>query len=216
MKNRQLGSIGPAVPELGFGCMGLNSNYTETNDADAQRVVNRAIDMGMTHLDTADAYTGGKNETLLSHVLRNRRDEVMLASKFGQLTEDGKRIVRGTPEYVKSACDASLQRLGIDVIDLYYAHRIDPDVPVEETVGAMSELVTAGKVRWLGLSEAAPETVRRAHAVHPLAALQAEYSLWTRFAEDEHFANCEDTGNRLCGLCAAGARLPFRNHQVRR
>jgi aryl-alcohol dehydrogenase-like predicted oxidoreductase len=174
--------------------MGLNSNYTETNDADAQRVVNRAIDMGMTHLDTADAYTGGKNETLLSHVLRNRRDEVMLASKFGQLTEDGKRIVRGTPEYVKAACDASLQRLGIDVIDLYYAHRIDPDVPVEETVGAMSELVTAGKVRWLGLSEAAPETVRRAHAVHPLAALQAEYSLWTRFAEDEHFANCEELG----------------------
>lgn len=174
--------------------MGLNSNYTETSDAEAELTVNRAIDLGMTHLDTADAYDGGRNETLVGKILKDRRHEVTLATKFGQLVEDGQRIVRGTPEYVKSACDASLERLGVDVIDLYYAHRIDPDVPVEETVGAMSELVAEGKVRWLGLSEASPSSVRRGHAVHPLAAVQSEYSLWTRFAEEEHFDLCEELG----------------------
>jgi aryl-alcohol dehydrogenase-like predicted oxidoreductase len=194
MNNRKLGAVGPEVPELGFGCMGLNSNYTETDNATAERTVHRAIDLGVEHFDTADVYAAGNNETLVGSALRNRRDEVTIATKFGQLTRDGKQIVCATPEYVKEACDASLARLGIDRIDLYYAHRIDPDVPVEETVGAMSELVTEGKVRWLGLSEAAPDTVRRGHAVHPLAAVQAEFSLWTRFAEIEHFAVCDELG----------------------
>ena len=192
MKNRKLGAVGPEVPELGLGCMGLSSNYTETDDDEAIRTVHRAIDLGVTHFDTADAYAAGHNERVVGAALKGRRDEVTIATKFGQLTEDGKQIVRATPEYVKSACDASLERLGIDTIDLYYAHRIDPNVPVEETVGAMSELVDAGKVRWLGLSEAAPETVRKGHAVHRLAAVQAEFSLWTRFAEEEHFDVCEE------------------------
>ncbi len=192
MKNRKLGGVGPAVPEIGLGCMGLSSNYTETDDDTAIRTVHRALELGVTHFDTADAYAAGHKERVVGAALQGRRDDVTIATKFGQLVEDGKQIVRATPEYVKSACDASHARLGIDTIDLYYAHRIDPDVPVEETVGAMSELVEAGKVRWLGLSEAAPETVRRGHATHPLAAVQAEYSLWTRFAEDEHFAVCEE------------------------
>ena len=192
MNRRRLGAVGPEVPELGFGCMGLSSIYTETNDDAAERTVRHAIDLGITHLDTADAYAAGHNETLVGRALEGRRDEVTIATKFGQLTEDGKQIVRGTPDYVKAACDASLERLGVDTIDLYYAHRVDPEVPIEETVGAMSELVDEGKVRWLGLSEAAPETVRRGHAVHPLAAVQAEYSLWTRFAEEEHFLVCDE------------------------
>lgn len=179
---------------MGFGCMGLTSNYGVTTDDQAIETVHRAIDLGITHFDTADAYAAGENEILVGKALADRRDEVTLASKFGQLKEDGKMIVRCTPEYVKSACDASLKRLDVDVIDLYYAHRIDPEVPVEETVGAMSELVDEGKVRWLGLSEASPESVRRGHAVHPIAAVQAEYSLWTRFAEDEHFDVCNELG----------------------
>ncbi len=192
MKNRKLGAVGPELPELGYGCMGLSSGYTETDDATAVHTIHRAIDLGVTHLDSADAYGAGHNESVVGRALQGRRDEVTLATKFGQLTKDGKQIVCATPEYVKEACDASLERLGVDRIDLYYAHRIDPDVPVEETVGAMSELVAEGKVRWLGLSEAAPNTVRRGHAVHPLAAVQAEFSLWTRFAEAEHFAVCEE------------------------
>ena len=194
MRNRKLGNVGPEVPELGFGCMGLNSNYTATTDAQSEATVHRAIELGITHFDTADAYDAGKNEELVGRALKGKRDQVTIASKFGQLVEDGNRIVRGTPEYVKSACDASLARLGIDTIDLYYAHRIDPNVPVEETVGAMSELVDAGKVRWIGVSEASPESIRRGHAVHPLAAVQIEYSLWTRFPENEHFDLCEELG----------------------
>lgn len=174
--------------------MGLNSNYNATTDAQSISAVHRAIDLGVTHFDTADAYDAGRNEQLVGRALAGKRDQVVIASKFGQLTEDGKRIVRGTPEYVKAACDASLERLGVDVIDLYYAHRIDPNVPVEETVGAMGELVHEGKVRWLGLSEAAPDTMRRGHAAHPLAAVQNEFSLWTRFAEEEHFAVCAELG----------------------
>ena len=194
MRNRKLGQVGPEVPELGFGCMGLNSNYVETDDQQSIDAVHRAIDLGVTHFDTADAYGAGTNELLVGRALADRRDEVTLATKFGQLNEDGKMIVRATPEYARSACEASLERLGVEVIDLYYAHRIDPDVPVEETVGAMSALVDEGKVRWLGLSEASPESVRRGHAVHPLAAVQAEFSLWTRFAEDEHFDVCGELG----------------------
>jgi aryl-alcohol dehydrogenase-like predicted oxidoreductase len=194
MRNRKLGDVGPEVAEVGFGCMGLTSNYGETDDESAIRTVNRALDLGVTHFDTADAYGWGDNEVLVGKALKDRRSEATIATKFGQLMKDGKRVVCGTPEYVKSACDASLQRLGIDTIDLYYAHRIDPEVPVEETVGAMSELVSAGKVRWIGLSEAASDTVRRGHAVHPLAAVQAEFSLWTRFAELDHFDTCEELG----------------------
>jgi len=189
-----LGAVGAEVPSLGFGCMGLNSNYTATTDDRAKQTLGRALELGIVHFDTADAYDAGENERLVGQVLRNHRDQVIIASKFGQLVEDGKRIVRGTPDYVRSACEASLTRLGVDAIDLYYAHRIDPNVPVEETVGAMSELVSEGKVRWLGVSEASPESTRRAHATHPLAAMQNEYSLWTRFVEDEHFDICHDLG----------------------
>jgi len=194
MQNRKLGDVGPDVAEIGFGCMGLTSNYGETDDETAIRTVHRAIDLGVTHFDTADAYGWGDNEVLVGKALKGRRSAVTIASKFGQLMRDGERVVCGTPEYVQSACDASLQRLGIDTIDLYYAHRIDPEVPVEETVGAMSELVSAGKVRWIGLSEAASDTIRRGHAVHPLAAVQAEYSLWTRFAEVGIFDVCDELG----------------------
>lgn len=194
MRVRTLGESGPAVPEVGFGCMGLSSSYTETDDDAAIETIHRAIELGVTHFDTADAYGGGHNETLVGRALADRRDQVTIATKFGQLTRDGQQIVCGTPEYVRSACEASLERLGIDTIDLYYAHRVDPEVPIEETVGAMGELVSEGKVRLLGLSEAAPETLRRANAAHPLAALQAEYSLWTRFAEGEHFPLCEELG----------------------
>lgn len=195
MKHRKLGTTGPDLPELGFGCMGLQSNYTETTDRAAAETVARAIELGVTHFDTADAYDAGRNEELVGQLLGPDRDQLTIATKFGQLAdEQGNRIVRGDAAYVKQACDASLARLGVETIDLYYAHRIDPDIPVEETVGAMSELVQEGKVRWLGLSEASPESIRRGHAVHPLAAVQIEYSLWTRFPEAEHFAVCDDLG----------------------
>lgn len=194
--NRRLGSLGPEVPEVGFGCMGLSSIYAETDDAAAESVIHRAIELGVRHFDSADAYgKNGHNERLLGRALSARRADVTIATKFGLIVrDDGTRTISGRPEYVRTACEASLARLGTDTIGLYYAHRIDPAVPIEETVGAMSELVDEGKVRWLGLSEAAPDTVRRAHAVHPLAALQAEYSLWTRFAEDRHFGICQDLG----------------------
>ena len=193
MQMRRLGAVGPEIPELGFGCMGLSSGYTETDDATAERTIQRAIELGVRHFDTADAYGNGHNEQLVGRALADRRDQITIATKFGHIVQDdGQRVFCGTPDYVKTACDASLARLGVDTIDLYYAHRIDPNVPVEETVGAMSELVTEGKVRWLGLSEASPDSVRRGHAVHPLAAVQTEYSLWTRFAEDEHFGICRE------------------------
>jgi aryl-alcohol dehydrogenase-like predicted oxidoreductase len=195
MQMRKLGESGPEVPELGFGCMGLSSGYTETDDAAAERTIHRAIELGVRHFDTADAYGNGHNESLVGRALADRRDQVTIATKFGHIMQDdGQRVICGRPEYVKAACDASLARLGIETIDLYYAHRIDPNVPVEETVGAMSQLVTEGKVRWLGLSEASPDSVRRGHGVHPLAAVQAEYSLWTRFAEDEHLGICDQLG----------------------
>ena len=193
MQMRRLGGAGPEVPELGFGCMGLSSGYTETDDAAAERTIHGAIELGVLHFDTADAYGNGHNEKLVGRALVDRRDQITIATKFGHvMQDDGQRVICGTPEYVKTACDASLARLGVDTIDLYYAHRIDPNVPVEETVGAMSQLVTEGKVRWLGLSEASPESVRRGHDIHPLAAVQAEYSLWTRFAEDEHLGICQE------------------------
>ena len=194
MQSRNVGSTGTEVSAIGFGCMALSSTYRPTDDAAGVSVVHRALDLGVTHLDSSDAYGWGHNETLLSKALAGRRGDVYLATKFGQLMQDGKRIVRGDAPYVRESCDASLARLGTDHIDLYYAHRIDPSVPIEETIGAMAELVEAGKVRHIGVSEAAPATIRAAHAAHPLAAVQIEYSLWTRFAEDEIFDICRELG----------------------
>jgi aryl-alcohol dehydrogenase-like predicted oxidoreductase len=167
--------------------MGMSEFYGESDEAESIATIHRAIELGVTFLDTADMYGVGANERLVGKALQGRRDSVVLATKFGVVRSDdaGFRGVSGSPEYVRSACDASLQRLGVDVIDLYYQHRVDPTVPIEETVGAMADLVKAGKVRWLGLSEAGTETIRRAHAVHPIAALQTEYSLWSREVEVE-------------------------------
>jgi aryl-alcohol dehydrogenase-like predicted oxidoreductase len=193
MEQRSLGSSGIRVGAIGLGCMGMSDFYGPTDDAESLATLNLSLDQGANFLDTADMYGFGKNEALVGQVARARRGEVVLATKFGIVRDPKdptKRAVSGRPEYVRAACEASLQRLGVDVIDLYYQHRVDPEVPIEETVGAMAELVRAGKVRALGLSEAAPETVRRAHAVHPISALQTEYSLWTREPEDGILACC--------------------------
>ncbi len=186
MDTRALGTQGLTVSTLGLGCMGMSEFYGSADEGEAVRTIHRALDLGVTLLDTADMYGPFKNEQLVGAAIADRRDEVVLATKFGiqRNPEDPtKRGVNGRPEYVHEACDASLRRLGLDVIDLYYQHRVDPDVDIEETVGAMGELVDAGKVRFLGLSEAGPDTIRRAHAVHPISALQTEYSLWSRDPE---------------------------------
>src|SRR4051795_5188070 len=182
MQTRSLGRQGPTVSALGLGCMGMSEFYGSADEDEATAVIHRALDLGCTFLDTADMYGPFTNEQLVGKAIAGRRDEVLLATKFGnERRPDGSRVgVNGKPDYVRAACDASLQRLGVDVIDLYYQHRVDPTVPIEETVGAMASLVEAGKVRHLGMSEAAPETLRRGHATHPIAALQTEYSLWTR------------------------------------
>ena len=187
MRTRRLGSQGLEVSELGLGCMGMSEFYGRTDEDEAVATIHRALDLGVTFLDTADMYGPFTNERLVGRALAGRRQQVVLATKFGNVRgQNGERLgIRGDAEYVRQACDASLQRLGIDHVDLYYQHRVDPQVPIEETVGAMAELVAAGKVRFLGLSEAAPTTIRRAHAVHPISALQTEYSLWTRDPEDE-------------------------------
>jgi len=186
MEMRKLGSQGLEVSALGLGCMGMSEFYGDRDDAESAATIHRAIDLGVTFLDTADMYGVGRNEELVGRVVRERREWVVVATKFGNVRgADGSfQGISGRPDYVRDACDASLRRTGLDVIDLYYQHRVDPEVPIEETVGAMAELVTAGKVRYLGLSEAAPETIRRAHAVHPITALQTEYSLWSRDPED--------------------------------
>lgn len=196
---RTLGSNGPQVSALGLGCMGMSDFYGPADDAQSLAVLNHALDIGINFLDTADMYGVGANERLLAQLLKTRRDEVVLATKFGNVrAPDGAFLgVNGRPEYVRAACDASLQRLGVDHIDLYYQHRVDRTVPIEETVGAMAELVRAGKVRHLGLSEAAPQTLRRAAAVHPIAALQTEYSLWTRDVEAELLPLCRELGIAL-------------------
>src|SRR5687767_11318649 len=186
MKLRQLGSGGLTVSAIGLGCMGMSQSYGTPDDEESIRTIHRALDLGVTLIDTADAYGKGANERLVGRAVRDRRSAVVLASKFGLVPPPGggpATEVDGRPSRVRACCDASLERLGVDTIDLYYLHRIDPAVPVEETVGAMSQLVHDGKVRFLGLSEAGPQSLRRAHATHPIAALQSEYSLWTREPE---------------------------------
>jgi aryl-alcohol dehydrogenase-like predicted oxidoreductase len=187
MEKRSLGSQGLVVSELGLGCMGMSEFYGTPDEDESIATIHRAIELGVTFLDTADMYGPFTNEKLVGKAITERRDQLTLATKFGnERAEDGTRLgVNGRPDYVRKACDASLERLGVEHIDLYYQHRVDPDTPVEETWGAMKELVEAGKVRYLGISEAAPETIRRAHEVHPITALQTEYSLWSRDVEDE-------------------------------
>src|SRR3954449_9749310 len=194
MEQRTLRDL--TVSAIGLGCMGMSEFYGAGDDAESTRVIHRALDLGCTFLDTADMYGPFTNERLVGRAIEGRRDEVVLATKFGnERREDGSWVgINGSPDYVRAACDASLQRLGIDHIDLYYQHRVDTKVPIEETVGAMAELVKAGKVRYLGLSEAAAPTIRRAHAVHPIAALQTEYSLWMRDVEDEILPTCRELG----------------------
>jgi aryl-alcohol dehydrogenase-like predicted oxidoreductase len=193
---RRLGRGGPEVSAIGLGCMGMSEFYGAGDEAESIATIHEAIERGVDFLDTADMYGVGRNEELVGRAIADRRDRVFLATKFGNVRgEDGSfRGVCGRPDYVRSACEASLKRLGVDVIDLYYQHRVDPDVPIEETVGAMAELVAAGKVRFLGLSEAAPATVRRAHSTHPIAALQTEYSLWSRDAESEILPTVRELG----------------------
>ncbi|HET9652112.1 MAG TPA: aldo/keto reductase, partial [Usitatibacter sp.] len=195
MKTRTLGSS-LEVSAIGLGCMGMSEFYGGRDEAESVATIHRALDLGVTFLDTADMYGVGRNEELVGRAIRGRRQGVVVATKFGNVRgEDGSfRGVDGRPEYVRSACEASLKRLGIDAIDLYYQHRVDPNTPIEDTVGAMAELVREGKVRYIGLSEAAPGTVRRAHKVHPVTALQTEYSLWSRDPEDEILPTVRELG----------------------
>jgi aryl-alcohol dehydrogenase-like predicted oxidoreductase len=198
MKTRKLGNNGPTVSALGLGCMGMTGIYGEPNDAESIATIHRAIDLGMNLIVTSDAYGAGANEDLVGRAIRGRRDRVLVATKFGNLGLGGFKLPEGLtpghPDYVTQACDASLRRLGIDMIDVYGLHRVDPKVPIEETVGAMTRLIEQGKVRYLALSEAGPQTVRRAHSVHPIAALETEYSLWSRDVEREILPACRELG----------------------
>jgi len=196
MRYRRLGKSSLVVSALGLGCMGMSQSYGTPDDAESVATLNHALDCGITMLDTADMYGGGTNEELLAPILAKRRNEIILATKFGNMRQpDGRFLgVNGRPEYVQQACEASLQRLKISTIDLFYLHRVDTGVPIEETVGAMARLIEQGKVRYLGLSEAGAKTIRRAHATYPIAALQSEYSLWTRDPEGEILNTCRELG----------------------
>jgi aryl-alcohol dehydrogenase-like predicted oxidoreductase len=207
MDQRTLGTEGLAVAAQGLGCMGMSEFYGSADEGEAVATIHRALDLGVTLLDTSDAYGPQTNEQLVGRAIEDRRDEVVLATKFGLIrdpNDPGARGVNGRPDYVLQACEASLRRLAVDHIDLYYQHRVDPGVPIEETVGAMAELVDAGKVRFLGLSEAAPETIRRAHAVHPISALQTEYSLWSRDVEEEVLPTIRELGIGLVAYSPLG------------
>jgi len=197
MEKVQLGKQGAVVSRMGLGCMGMSEYYGERNDAESTATLHRSLELGITFLDTADMYGIGDNEELVGRAIAGRRDEVFLATKFGNVRrkeDPAYRAILGTPAYVREACEASLKRLGVDTIDLYYQHRVDPNVPIEDTVGAMADLVAQGKVRFLGLSEAGPATIRRAHAVHPITALQSEYSLWERSMEAEILPTLRELG----------------------
>ena len=207
MDHRALGTQGLTVSEQGLGCMGMSEFYGTADEAEAVATIHRALDFGVTLLDTSDSYGPQTNEVLVGSAIAERRDEVILATKFGIVRDPNNPMVRGVngrPDYVQRCCDASLRRLAGDHIDLYYQHRVDPGVPIEETVGAMAELVEAGKVRFLGLSEAGPETIRRAHAVHPISALQSEYSLWSRDPEDRVLETLRELGIGLVAYSPLG------------
>jgi aryl-alcohol dehydrogenase-like predicted oxidoreductase len=216
MKQRKLGTQGLTVSAQGLGCMGMSDFYGPGDDRESIATIHRALELGVTLLDTSDAYGPFINEQLVGQAIRGQRAQVVLATKFGiqRGPDPAQRRIIGRPEYVRSACDASLRRLGVEYIDLYYQHRVDPDVPIEETVGAMAELVQAGKVRYLGLSEAAPETIRRAHTVHPISALQTEYSLWSRDPEDGLLALVRELGIGFVAYSPLGRG--FLTGQIRR
>jgi aryl-alcohol dehydrogenase-like predicted oxidoreductase len=197
MEKRKLGKNGPTVSAIGLGCMGMSEFYGARDDRESVATIHRALDLGVTFLDTADVYGPHLNEELVGRAIRDRRDQVVLATKFGIVRDPAQphlRGVNGQPEYVRSACEASLNRLGVGTIDLYYQHRVDPKTPIEDTVGALADLVQEGKVRFIGLSEASPETLKRACAIHPVTALQTEYSLWSRDPEDLILQTCRDLG----------------------